>query len=94
MFWKIVLLVAMVAVGYWYLSPTYVDGKGGADLKLDENARTMQKCMRREESLNATTGMAGVGGVAGDAEKMCAEKHSFYSHDGQWLNLDPTEDEY
>jgi len=87
MFAKLIVILALVAGGYWYWSGPYQEGRpSSGERQLQENARIMERCIRREASMNATMGMAG-GSVRGDdGEKLCAAEHGLYLQDGQWHN--------
>ena len=85
MFGKLIVVAALVAAGYWYWSGPYqAGGSQGDDLQLQENAKIMERCMRREESMNATMGMAGGGVSESDGGKLCAQEHGLTLRDGQW----------
>ncbi len=87
MFGKLIVILALVAGGYWYWSGPYQDGRqSGGEIQLEENARIMERCLRREASMTASMGMAGGGVSQDDGEKLCAEKHGLYLRDGQWHN--------
>lgn len=78
-------LLAIAAVGYWYWSGPYQDGRQGNEAKqLAENAAAMKRCMRREASMTAAAGMAGGAVDGGDAQSLCAREHGFILRDGQW----------
>ena len=84
---KLIVIAALVAAGYWYWSGPYQDGQqSGGARQLQENAKTMERCKRREASMNATMGMAGGGVSQDDGGKLCAEKHGLYLREGQWHN--------
>jgi len=85
MFGKLIVIIALVAGGYWYWSGPYQEGRqSGGEIQLQKNAKTMERCMRREASMNATMGMAGGGVSEDDGGVLCAEKHGLYLRDGQW----------
>ena len=87
MFGKLIVIAALVAGGYWYWSGPYQEGQhSGGEIQLRENAKTMERCIRREASVNAAGGMAGGAVDSGGAEKLCAGKHGLYLQDGQWHN--------
>jgi hypothetical protein len=48
----------------------------------------MERCERREASMNAASGMAGGGVSMGDSEKLCAGELGLYQKDGQWHDAD------
>ena len=85
MFSKLVVLLALIAAGYWYWSGPYQEGlQPGSDKQLRENAKNMERCMRQEASMAGSAGMVGAVGVAGDGEKLCAQKYNLYLREGQW----------
>jgi len=89
MFGKAVVLLAIIAAGYWYWSGPYQQGGSTrGDRQLHENAKNMERCMRQEASMNAASGMAGGAVGAGDPEALCAQKYGLYQHEGQWLSRD------
>ena len=82
---KLIVIAALVAGGYWYWSGPYQEGRQpGGEKQLQENARIMKRCIRREASMNAAGGMAGGAVDAGDAEKLCAGEYGLYQQGGQW----------
>jgi hypothetical protein len=87
MFGKLIVIAAICAAGYWYWTGPYQEGRqSGGERQLQENARTMERCIRREESMNAASGMAGGAISSGGEESLCAEKHGLHQRDGQWYN--------
>jgi hypothetical protein len=82
---KLIVLVVIVGAAYWYWSGPYQLGRvSPLERALQDNARDMERCVRRESSMNAAAGMAG-GAVSGaDNEALCAEKLGLYRSDGQW----------
>jgi hypothetical protein len=55
--------------------------------RLKDNAVIMQRCINEEQRMQSTGGQAGladVGSSGVDAERLCAEKHNLYKHDGNW----------
>ena len=50
----------------------------------EENDRIMKDCIRRERSMTAGGGMAGLPADGGDPETVCANKHDMYKEDGHW----------
>jgi hypothetical protein len=87
MFGKLIVIAALCAGGYWYWSGPYQEGRQtGGEKQLQENARNMKRCIRREASMNTASAMAGGAVDAGDAEKLCAEEYGLYLRDGQWHN--------
>jgi len=92
---KIIVLLAAVAVGYWYWSGPYQQGQqSGEEQRIKENARIMEGCMRQESSMNAATGMAGMGGVADDGRKLCADKYDLFFDEGEWRSKNNAGDDY
>jgi hypothetical protein len=92
---KIILLLAVVAAGYWYWTGPYQQGRqSSAEERLQENARIMERCMHRESSMNTAAGMAGVGDIADDGNKLCAEKYDLYFDEGQWRSKDSAGNDY
>lgn len=84
---KLIVIIALVAGGYWYWSGPYQEGQpSGGEKQLQENARIMKRCIRREASMNAASGMAGGAVDSGGAEKLCAEEHGLYLQGSQWHN--------
>ena len=83
---RLVGLVIILAVAYWYYSgPFQASQPSAEDRQLQENAQAMKQCMRREATMSAASGMAGAGPDGGDAEKLCAGQLSLYKDDGQWI---------
>ena len=90
---SLVVLLAIAGAGYWYWSNRSPDDRQVAELeRLEENARQMQRCISREESMNAAAGLGGVGGIATDAKELCADKLGLYFAEGQWRKLDVGDD--
>jgi hypothetical protein len=82
-------LVAIAAAGYWYWSGPYqTDGAGARDKQFEENARTMQLCIRREASMTAAAGMAGTITGGDDTQALCARQHNLYLRDGKWHRVE------
>ena len=64
---KLIVIVALIAAGYWYWSGPYQAGRAPSEAQqLQQNARDMKRCMRREASMNAASGMAGAPVADGD----------------------------
>jgi hypothetical protein len=86
---KLIVIALVVAAGYWYWTGPYQQGgQSGGEKRLQENARNMERCVRREASMNASSGMAGGGVSMGDSEKLCAGELGLYQQDGQWHDVD------
>lgn len=85
---RLIGLVVILGVAYWYYSGPMQTGRSqsGEERQLQENARIMAKCMRREQTMTAAGGMAGVPANGGDAEQYCADQHNLYKKDGQWYS--------
>ena len=82
---KLIVIVALIAAGYWYWSGPYQAGRAPSEAQqLQQNARDMKRCMRREASVNAASGMAGAPVAEGDGETLCAQKYGLVLRDGQW----------
>ena len=87
---KLVILLAIIGLAYWYWSGPYQKSaeQSEADL-LRENAVTMQRCIKQEEHMEAAGslgGLADVGSMGKDAERVCADKYNLYLQDGHWYN--------
>ena len=92
---SLAVILAAGGVGYWYWAGPYQQGhRPPGEERLQENAVTMKKCMRRESSMNAAAGMGGVGGIADDGKALCAEKHNLYFSEGQWRDMGSDEGDY
>jgi hypothetical protein len=86
---RILFLGAILAGAYWYWSGPYQDGRpGGRDAQLQENARKMEQCIRRERSITAGAGMVGADPGSGDPQELCALQLNLYQQDGQWHSFD------
>ncbi len=89
MFQRILVLVIVAAVGYWYWSgpyqervnPTYAQ-------KLHKNAEAMRDCMYRKNYAASRTMKS-----AGDLEETCSEELRLYLSDGQWHSYDDVREE-
>ncbi len=82
---RVIGLLAILGVAYWYYTGPLQTGRPSLETEqLEENARVMNKCMRREATMTASSGMAGAPPGGGDAEKLCAEQHGLYKENGQW----------
>jgi hypothetical protein len=86
---KVAIVLAILAIAYWYWSRPHEDTPTLEADQLQNNAVTMQRCIKQEERMQAAGGVAGLGdvGSAGvDAEKVCAEKNNLYLRDGKWYS--------
>ena len=82
---KLIVIVAVIAAGYWYWSGPYQAGRAPSEAQqLQQNARDMKRCMRSEASMNAASGMAGAPVADGDGETLCAQKYGLVLRNGQW----------
>lgn len=85
---KLVLFLAIVGLAYWYWSGPYQKSTATLEAdRLQENAVTMQRCIKQEERMQASGGLGGLGDVGSsgvDAERLCAEKNKLYLQDGKW----------
>lgn len=85
---NLLILAVALAAGYWYWSTQdKVDPQIAEQKKLEKNAQLMRECLTREQSMNAAAGLGGVGGIAVDAEELCAEKLGLFNAEGQWREL-------
>lgn len=92
---SLIILLLVAAAGVWYWKGPYQEESRSAEEKrFEENARTMDRCVRREESMNAAAGMGAVGGLPGDSKTLCAEKHGLYFAEGRWRKLGAVNNEY
>jgi hypothetical protein len=91
----LVVILAIGGVGYWYWTGSHQQGHQSPDEeRLQENARNMESCMRRESSMNSAAGMGGVGGIADDGKTLCADKYNLYFSEGQWRKNTSDDDDY
>ncbi len=85
---KLAIFLAIIGLAYWYWSGPYQDSKQTSEAdQLQDNAVTMQRCIKEEERMQAAGGVAGLGDVGStgaDAEKLCAEKNNLHLRDGEW----------
>ncbi len=82
-------LLAALAVAYWYWQGPYQEGRPDrAEQQLRENARDMERCMRREASMTAAAGMGGAPMESGDTQELCAQELNLYLREGQWHSFD------
>lgn len=87
---KLAIILAIVGLAYWYWSGSHQDAAQTSEAdRLQDNAATMQRCIKQEERMQAAGGVAGLGDVGstgGDAEQVCAEKNNLYLRDGNWYS--------
>jgi hypothetical protein len=87
---KLAIFLAIIGFAYWYWSERYQEPTQTLEAyRLQNNAATMQRCIKKEERMQATgglTGLADVGSSGWDAERLCAEKNSLYLRGGKWHN--------
>lgn len=85
---KLVLILAIVGLAYWYWSGPYQRSTEASEAdRVKENAVIMQRCINEEQRMQSTGGLAGVaevGSTGADAERVCAEKNNLYEQDGNW----------
>jgi hypothetical protein len=85
---KLVILLAIIGLAYWFWSGRDQETTQTLEAeRLQDNAVIMQRCIKEEERMQASGGVAGLGdvGSAGaDAESVCAEKNNLYLQDGKW----------
>jgi hypothetical protein len=87
---KLAIYLAIIGFAYWYWSGPYQESTRTTEAdQLQENAATMQRCIRQEQRMEAAGGLAGLGGVGDsgvDAERLCAEKNNLHLLDGKWYS--------
>jgi hypothetical protein len=85
---KLVIIMAVIGLAYWYWSGPYQKSTEALEAdQLKDNAVIMQRCIKEEQRMQATGGLAGVadvGSTGADAERVCAAKNNFYERDGNW----------
>ena len=87
---KLVLIVAILGLGYWYWSGPYQ--KSTPELEADrvkENAAIMQQCIKQEQRMESAGALGGIGDVGSsgqDSERLCAEKNHLEKRDGGWYD--------
>ena len=82
---RLIGLLVVLAVAYWYYTESFQSGQPSMESRqVQENTQAMKKCMRREATMTAASGMAGAGSDAGDTEKLCAGQLGLYKDSGQW----------
>ena len=82
---RLVLLLALAGAAYWYWTGPYQ--RANVADETQANAAIMQQCMQREQRMEATGNLAGLGGVGAtteDAQRLCANKNHLYMRDGKW----------
>ncbi len=90
---KIIVIIAIIAAGYWYWTGPYQQTEEQTyQAYLDDNAKTMKRCMGKQSSIAGAAGLAGVGGMAEDSETFCAEENNLVLHDGQWHSKNEVRD--
>jgi Tfp pilus assembly protein PilE len=89
---RLVVVLILAGVGYWYWSGPYQSSKPTkSEKRLQENALTMQRCIDQERRMQTAGGVAGVadaGSSGADAERLCAGKHRLRLQDGQWHDVE------
>ena len=81
---KLLTLIALVGVGYWYWSGPYQQrANPDFEKQLEDNARKMRDCIR---GLGYKAGATGEND--GDPEEVCATRYNLYLHEGQWHSYD------
>ena len=85
---RFVVLLALVAAGYWYWSGPYQESRQSSPSdQLSRNAEIMKRCIAQEGRMQSAGGLAGVadvGATGEDAERLCAAKTNLVKRDGQW----------
>ncbi len=84
----IMAVVVAIAAAAWFWFNQEEPGPTKDELQLQENARLIKECIRREQTLNAGARKAGGDNLAVDSEALCAEKYKLYKSEGQWHQLD------
>ncbi len=80
-----IIVCALVAAGFWYLSVDQGHGQTSYKQRLLSNQSAMNDCTRKREY--AASRMAT---NAGDAESKCAEKLGLYRESGHWHSYNDT----
>ena len=81
---RLIVLVAVVAVGYWYWSGPYqARVHPSYDQKLRSNAEAMRECIYRKKYAASRTLKD-----AGDPEETCSRQLNLYHSDGEWHSYD------
>ncbi len=84
---KLIVIAAIVALGYWYYQGPYQQSRlVTPEERAQQNARAMDRCMREERSVSVGGAMAGAMTVGEDYEGRCAEKLGLVQRDGQWVD--------
>lgn len=83
---KTLIILGVIAVGaYWYYQNEYLGSRNTPlEQQWQQNAAVMEKCIKRETSMAASAGMAGVSMSLEDTTEFCAGEHGFYQEDGHW----------
>jgi hypothetical protein len=85
---RLIIFLAIAGIAWWYWSGQRSESPELREAaRLQENAATMQTCIRQEQrmdSAGALGGVADVGSSGQDAEKLCAQKHNLFLQDGEW----------
>ena len=83
---RIVLLLVIGGLGYWYWSGPYQARVNPSyEQQLQRNDENMAGCMRAKAYQLGATGQ-GVG--ADRAREQCARQHNVYEEDGRWHSYD------
>ena len=78
---KLVILLAIIGVAYWYWSGTHQKSTQTLEAdRLQENAVLMQRCIKQEGSMDAAGGLAGLGGGMGESAGSRANVVGKYRH--------------
>lgn len=81
---RLITLVLVVGLGYWYWSGPYQARVNPSyEQRLQDNAEKMRLCIRSENYRVGATGMG-----TGSAEDNCAKQHNLYRDKGQWYSYD------
>ena len=81
---KVIILVGLIAAGYWYYTGPYQDQKQSPEYQAQQNARMINDCMREEARMAAGAGLAGVMSDSGDVQTVCADKLGLELREGRW----------
>lgn len=87
---KLVIFLAIIGLAYWYWSESHQKSAETLEAeRLQENAAIMQRCIKKEERMEATANLGGlvdIGSTGKDAERLCADMNNLYLRDGNWYN--------